>query len=117
LTNYLVTGPPRPSPDDSNAFILSLTLDPDSPLPVIDMEEDYGKYVVGPLEWALQGPEERWEEVKTVHAVPEYITPTEMAQAFQTGEPHILQPWTPSALLIARCDSVREKGDIPNSAG
>jgi hypothetical protein len=54
---------------------------------VIDMEEDYGKYVVGPLEWALARPEEeaRWEAVKTVHAAPAYITPAEMAQVFQEG--------------------------------
>lgn len=50
------------------------------------MEEDYGKYVVGPMEWALQGPEARWDEVKIVHAAPEYITPAEMAQIFQEGK-------------------------------
>jgi hypothetical protein len=87
LTNYLISSPPRPCPDDANTYIFSLAVAPESELPVIDMEEDYGNYVVGPLEWALAGSDEeaRWEEVKTVHAAPAYITPAEMAQVFQQG--------------------------------
>ncbi|KAI5448942.1 hypothetical protein NCC49_005737, partial [Naganishia albida] len=84
LTNYTTHGPPRPHPSVPNAFIFGLAVPPDTPLPVIDMAEDYGKYVVGPLEWALAGQEEeRWNEVSTVHAAPGYITPSEMCQAFE----------------------------------
>jgi hypothetical protein len=86
LTNVLVTSPPRPSPDDPNTFVLSLAVTPDTDVPMIDMQEDYGKYVVGPIEWALEGPEERWEEVKTVHAAPGCITGAEMARAFAKGQ-------------------------------
>jgi hypothetical protein len=85
LTNVLVTSPPRRSPDDPNTFVLSLAVTPDTDVPMIDMQEDYGKYVVGPIEWALEGEEERWDEVKTVHAAPEYITAAEMAKAFAKG--------------------------------
>lgn len=67
--------------------MFGLALPPDAALPVIDMEEDYGKYVVGPLEWALDGQgEERWKEVQTVHAAPGYVTPEEMCQAFSKGQ-------------------------------
>lgn len=76
---------------------------------MIDMEEDYGKYVVGPLEWALAGSDEeaRWEEVKTVHAAPAYITPAEMAQVFQQGvsNPRALGR---CAVLSRNCVSVRQ---------
>ena len=62
----------------------------DAPLPVIDMEVDYGKYVVGPLEYALGGEgEERWKEMKAVHAAPGYITPDEMCQTFSQSQPSL----------------------------
>ncbi|KAJ9112906.1 hypothetical protein QFC19_000461 [Naganishia cerealis] len=82
LTNYIIRGPPRPSPTDPNAFVFGLALPPGASLPVIDMEEDYGKYVVGPLEWALDGDKGRWVDIETVHAAPGYITPLDMAEAF-----------------------------------
>lgn len=59
----------------------------DAPLPVVDMEKNYGKYVVGPLEYALGGEgEDRWKEMETVHAAPGYITPNEMCQAFSQDQ-------------------------------
>jgi hypothetical protein len=95
LTNYTLQSPPRPS--NPNEFTFGLAMPGDAPLPVIDMEEDYGKYVVGPLEYALGGEgEERWKEVETIHAAPEYITPDEMCQAFSQGQSsqtsHLLPP-------------------------
>lgn len=61
-----------------------------APLPDIDVEDDYGKYVVEPLEYDLGGEgEERWKEMETVHAAPGYITPDEMCQAFSQGQPSL----------------------------
>ena len=58
-----------------------------APLPDIDVGDDYGKYVVGPLEYALGGEgEERWKEMETVHAARGYITPNEICQAFSQGQ-------------------------------
>lgn len=74
------------------------------------MAEDYGKYVVGPLEWALAGQEEeRWNEVSTVHAAPGYITPSEMCQAFERGTYH-LQPWRPRGPRLTELPYVSVSG-------
>lgn len=89
MTNYvdLAFGyAPRPVPGSTGEYEVRLTFDPDTPLPIVDMIEDYGKYVVGPLEWALDGGEERWEEVRTVFAAPGYITPQQMVEVFSRGK-------------------------------
>ncbi|GHJ89549.1 hypothetical protein NliqN6_5951 [Naganishia liquefaciens] len=70
FTNYTLQSPSRPSPQRIH-------------LRPCYVEDDYGKYVVGPLEYALGGErEERWKEMRTVHAAMGYITPDEMCQAF-----------------------------------
>lgn len=89
LTNYIDLGfkyAPRPVPESKEEYEVRLTFDPETPLPIVDMVEDYGKYVVGSLKWALEGDESRWEEVQTVHAAPEYITPRQMIEVFTQGK-------------------------------
>lgn len=80
--------PSRPS--NPNDFIFGLAMPGNAPLPDIDVGDDYGKYVVGPLEYALGGEgEERWKEMKAVHAAPGYITPDEMCQTFSQSQPSL----------------------------
>jgi hypothetical protein len=89
LTNYIDLAfgyAPRSVPGSEGGYEVRLTFDPHTPLPIVDMVEDYGKYVVGPLEWALDGGAERWEEVRTVFAAPEYITPKQMVEVFSRGK-------------------------------
>jgi len=71
LSNYLTHMAPRKLDDGS--FVLALALNADTKLPIIDIDADYGKYVVGALEDGT---------VETVHAAPEYITPAQMVEAF-----------------------------------
>ncbi|KAH8917527.1 NAD(P)-binding protein [Atractiella rhizophila] len=61
-----------PRKQDDGSYLLSFTLDPDTPLPIIDIPEDYGKYVVAAVE----------NGVKQVFAAPGYITPAQVAEAF-----------------------------------
>lgn len=61
FTNYTSQSPPRAT-SNPNEFVFGLAMPGDAALPVTDMEEDYGKYVVGPLEYALGGEgEDRWK--------------------------------------------------------
>lgn len=55
---------------------MGMALDADSKIPLIDLDADYGKYVVGALENG---------SVETVHAAPEYITPAQVAEGFAKG--------------------------------
>ncbi|KAH8922466.1 NAD(P)-binding protein [Atractiella rhizophila] len=61
-----------PRKQDDGSYLLSFTLDPDTPFPVIDAPEDYGKYVVAAVE----------NGVTQVFAAPGYTTPAQVAEAF-----------------------------------
>jgi len=71
FSNYFIHMRPRKLEDGS--FVMAMALDADSKIPVIDVEADYGKYVVGALEDG---------SIETVHAAPEYITPTQIVAGF-----------------------------------
>jgi hypothetical protein len=73
-TNYI--GMQAPRKQDDGSFTLALPYDPERKVPVADMAEDFGKYVVGGME----------HDVETVYAAPAYITPTQIAEELSKGE-------------------------------
>ena len=74
-SNYITRSAPRKQEDGT--YVLALPLREESPMPIIDMESDYGKYVVGALESGLS---------KTVHAGSYYISGNEIAKEFERGK-------------------------------
>ncbi|KLO16756.1 NAD(P)-binding protein [Schizopora paradoxa] len=71
LSNYFTHMRPRKLEDGS--FVMGMALDANTKIPLIDLEADYGKYVVAALEDG---------SLETVHAAPEYITPVQVAAGF-----------------------------------
>lgn len=57
---------------------LSTALDADTRIPLIEIDADYGKYVVGASEDGT---------VETIFAAPEYATSACIAQGFAKGKP------------------------------
>lgn len=68
--------PPRKSPD--GIWLLALPSSPNHPAPIIDMDEDYGEYVVGAIERGSKG-------LETVYASPQYVTREEQAVILTKG--------------------------------
>lgn len=73
MVNYWTHQCPRKTP---RGYILPVALAADSQIPIIDIEHDYGKFVLG----ALKSGEE------TVLAASEYISGAEIAEAFSECE-------------------------------
>lgn len=94
VTNFFHRLPPRKQPDGT--FVLALPQDPDTPSPNIDMEADYGEYVVGAIERG-------WEGLETVMASPEYCTAAQLAEAMAKG---IVQLSKYVRALLTVCDFI-----------
>ncbi|KAF9525361.1 hypothetical protein CPB83DRAFT_859704 [Crepidotus variabilis] len=71
VSSYIALYPPRKQADGS--YLLSLPSNSDTKLPPIDIEFDFGKYVVAALET---------NRITPVLAASEYITAAEIAEAF-----------------------------------
>ncbi|KLO16751.1 NAD(P)-binding protein [Schizopora paradoxa] len=71
FTNYFTTVLPRKMEDGS--FIMVMGLHGDTKMPVVDIDADYGKYVVS----AVEDP-----SVETVYAAPAYVTATQIVEGF-----------------------------------
>ena len=65
---------------EDGTFIITRPQKPSTVMPLIDMEEDYGKYVVAGLEHG---------QLETVYAASEYISNERQAEEFTKGEPFV----------------------------
>lgn len=75
FSNYFITIRPRKMDDGS--FIMAMGLNDDTKMPVIDIDADFGKYVVSAVENGL---------METVYAAPAYITPIQIVEGFAKGK-------------------------------
>ncbi|KAH8917278.1 NAD(P)-binding protein [Atractiella rhizophila] len=66
---------PKRSEKNDGSFVLSMPYFLDTPIPVIDTPEDFGKYAIAALEHDIRD--------EPVYAATEYITPVQLAQAFE----------------------------------
>lgn len=62
---------------EDGSFVIAMGLHGDTKMPVVDIDADYGKYVVGAVENG---------SIETVYAAPAYITPTQIVDVFAKGE-------------------------------
>jgi len=69
-SNYFAQQAPRKTPEGQ--FVLSVAFNADSVIPIIDIEADYGAFVLGAIDHG----------VEEVHASAEYVTPVQIAEAF-----------------------------------
>jgi len=69
-SNYFSQQAPRKTPEGQ--FILSVAFNADTVIPIIDIDVDYGAFVLGAIEHG----------VEEVHASAEYLTPVQIAEAF-----------------------------------
>ncbi|KLO10536.1 NAD(P)-binding protein [Schizopora paradoxa] len=101
FSNFLRHNAPRKLEDGS--FVLTMAANPDTKLPVIDIDADYGKYVISALENG---------SVDTVLAAPEYITPTQVVEAFaKASGKNVSFTCVPDEQLQAILTKVR--GEVP----
>jgi len=71
FSNYFTTI--RPRKIDDGSFVMAMPLDSDTKMPIVDIDADYGKYVVSAVENG---------SIETVLAAPAYITPIQIVEGF-----------------------------------
>lgn len=65
-----------PRKQEDGSFVFAIGFDADTDIPLIDMEADYGRYVVSAIEKAIGG------EVLAEVSTGVYITPAKMVEEF-----------------------------------
>lgn len=76
ISNVWKISAPKKSPEGT--WLLAVPSSPTHPGPIIDLDEDYGEYVIGAIERG-------GEALETVYASPQYITREEQAAILTKG--------------------------------